>query len=165
MSSRLEYRHREYYDTTTATTLNLRTGPEVVASATVTVRATERSIVDASLFGGRSDAEVGYYSRTVIGAEASVTRAFRPPVGDGKRPWRATLRAGALSRDYDDPDPLIDAAQSQNDAELFARGTLNIPIKNGFGIVISAGVRDRRSNYPTQDFTNYSSSVGVTKAF
>lgn len=165
VSSRLEYRHREYYNTATATTLNLRTGSEVSASAAVTVRATERTTLNASVFGDRTDAEVGFYSHTEIGAAASVTRAFRPPMGEGARLWRATLQAGALTREYDAPDLLINLTQSQDDTELWARGTLNIPIKNGFGIAISAGVRDRQSNYPTQDFTNYSGSVGVTKAF
>ena len=165
LSSRLEYRHREYYDREFATTLHERTGPEILAATTLTVRTTPKTIVNASVFGDRTDTEAGYYSHTEIGAAASVTRAFRPLVGEGKLPWTFTTQVGALTRDYDDPDPLINALQSQDDTELWARGTVNVPMQNGFGISISAGVRDRQSNYPTQDYTNWSTSVGLTKAF
>ncbi len=165
VSSRLEYRHREYYDREGATTLHERTGSEVLAATTLTVRTTPKTIVNASLFGDRTDAQAGYYSHTEIGAAASVTRTFRPLIGEGKSPWTFTAQVGALIRNYDDPDPLINALASQADTELWARGTLNIPMKNRFGISISAGVRDRQSNYPTQDYTNWSTSVGLTKAF
>jgi hypothetical protein len=80
-------------------------------------------------------------------------------------PWTVAINTGALFRNFDDPDPVIDPNLTENDWEAFVGGGLTIPVREDVALITEMEYRYADSNYETRKYDNFSISVSVAKSF
>jgi hypothetical protein len=93
------------------------------------------------------------------------TVLFHNPIAADSYPWAFNIGGGYIYREYDAPDPTIDAGNSEKEDEYWVSGALNIPVQEWLAIVPQAEYRDRESNYPTRDFEAVTLSLGLFARF
>jgi tetratricopeptide (TPR) repeat protein len=136
------------------TTLSTGIGPRVFLSLTgqsrfVDARADYKSFIE---FGGSARA-------------AYLFEGLRSGWFADDQPWQVSLSGGALARDYRDPDPQIDASESEEDRVLWGEIGLSVPFDHDISGFITGQITDQWSNYDTRDYTNGIITVGLTKRF
>ncbi len=93
------------------------------------------------------------------------TVLFDSPISEKQGVWAATLTFGGTFREYDAPDPVINAAANQSDNELFGKIALEVPLKYDWSFLAEAEYRDVSSNYDTREHDNLSAAFSVIKRF
>ncbi len=160
-----EYRREQYINSTLRPTSSLRTGNRVTGLGSVQQQLSDRFSVFATVQGERDVTEVGYLNEWAWGGSAGWMLAFDSPNPSQAEKWKLGISGGYLRRNYDDPDLTISVAQSEWDSEKYVLGTLDVPIKNGWGIEAQSGVRKVNSNYPTRAYQNIQGSIAMSKRF
>ena len=110
----------------------------------------------------RSISQANYLSFTEIGIQVGTAIAFMSPI-KGEQKWIFGGSLGLLYRDYDAPDPLVNATQSEADWEYVAQASLNIPIKNNLSLLAEFDYRYVDSNYPTREHNNVGTTLSLVK--
>ncbi len=116
------------------------------------------------VFATRRDAETGYLSSTEVGGSVSGTYRHAALIGDGPA-WIIGLEAAVAGRAYDDPDTMINSAESQRDTEFSLNLRQITPFNEHVALVTEAGYRKVWSNYDIKAFDNISLSIGIQAAF
>jgi hypothetical protein len=160
-----EYRHRWFNDTDARPTSSLRTGHEYRGAAGITYLLTPNVRLWAGGRLVREDVEAGFYDNWEYGGLASATVLFESPLPSLQYPWALNIGGGYLWRDYDEPDPTINALASEEDEEYWVNGALNIPLLEWLALVPQAEYRVQSSNYPTRDFDVLTLAVGLYAKF
>lgn len=161
----LEYRYRGYRDSDGAPTASDRDGDEVRAYAAAAVVVAPDMALSGSAYIQRVSADRDYLAYTEGGFSAGPRYSFASPFGDDRGAWTASLNAGALFRDYDDPDPLIDLTQDEHDWEAFVGGGLTVPIMDRVALLGETEYRHVDSNYSTRNHDNVSVTLSVARSF
>ena len=73
--------------------------------------------------------------------------------------------AGMLHREFDGPDPVINAAEAETDTHLFVGADLLVPLKDDWGLLAETEYLNADSNYPTAKFDDFSISLSIVKSF
>ena len=160
-----EYRHRWFHDTDDRPTSSLRTGNEYRAVAAINYLLNSKVRIFAAGRLTREDVEAGFYDNWEYGGLAGATVLFDSPLPALEYPWALNVGGGYLWRDYDDPDPTINAQESENDKEYWINGALNIPLREWLALMPQVEYRNQSSNYPTRDYDVLTISVGLYAKF
>ncbi|MEL6502872.1 MAG: surface lipoprotein assembly modifier [Pseudomonadota bacterium] len=160
-----EYRRRIFQDTTNAPTGSNRTGDEYRLGAFGSYIVNPNLMISGGIQHQWSTAELDFlaYSETTV--FAGPTYAFASPLDESAKAWTASLHLGATLRRYDAPDPVINAAEEQNDNEFFVRTSLTIPIHDEWALLGEAEYRNINSNYDTRKHDNATVTLSAVKKF
>jgi tetratricopeptide (TPR) repeat protein len=161
----LEYRHKEYENSDTSPTATLRNGDELRAYATGTHIISPNLLVSGSAYVQRVWAQAGYLTYTEGGFAIGPRYSFASPVNEDMGAWIVSLTAGAIFREYDDPDPIISVTTAESDWEAFVGGGVTIPLRQRLALIAEAEFRHVESNYDTRNFDNFSISFSLAQGF
>jgi hypothetical protein len=164
-SVRSEYRHEEYYDSPRRPTASDRTGERYRGTTSLQHQLTSRFEIFTALEGEIRDADADYQSSWEVGGLLGGSLAIPSPVEKQNDPWVLVVTGGYLYRDYDEPDPTINAQESEIDEEAFVQGILTVPISDGWALQAAGGYRNIDSNYDTKKFDNINASLAAVKQF
>jgi tetratricopeptide (TPR) repeat protein len=164
-SLRSEYRREEYFDSPTRPTSSDRSGDLYRGQTTLQHQLTSRFAVFSAVTGEIRDAREDYLSSWEVGGALGGSLSLPSPVPQQDEAWVLALTGGYLYRDFDEPDPAINALEAEVDEEAFVQGTLTVPIDDGWALQASGGYRNIDSNYDTRKFDNINASLGALKQF
>ena len=163
-SATLEYRHKWFNNSSTVPRATDRDGDEVrFETAYQRVLAPTRT-VNAAAGVTRSLARVGYLTYTELAVQAGSAVAFMSPI-EGEQQWILATSLGFVYRDYDSPDPLVNASESERDYEYIAQASLNIPVRNNLSLLAEVDYRYVDSNYPTREHNNFGTALSLVKVW
>ena len=156
-----EYRHRWFNDTNARPTASEREGDQF--TGLLAFRYLFSSSVSGTIAGrvAREETRRDYLDNWEYGAQGQFNVLFDAPVFMPPYPWAVSLNAGYLHRDYDDPDPIINAFASQKDDEYWIGGTLNMPVHQNIAVMPQVEYRKVDSNYPTRDYDAFTAMLGL----
>ena len=160
----LEYRYRDYHDSSVAPTADERDGSEIRAYMTANYILSQTMALFANGYVQHDFAEVDYLAYTEAGFFAGPSFAFSPLIGDGA-PWIFSPGAGFVYRKFEGPDPIISVDETEHDWELYVGADLTIPLQQDWALLAETEYRNSDSNYTTRDFDNFSLSLSVVKSF
>lgn len=163
-SASLQYRYEDYSNTKSRQTAELQTGNRFDGQLSWSHNLTEDLSLTARVLATRRDAETGYLSSTELGGALSATYRHAALIGNGPA-WIIGLEAAVAGRRYDDPDVMINAADSQRDTEFSLNLRQITPFTERVALVSEAGYRKVWSNYDIKAFDNVSLSIGIQAAF
>lgn len=161
----LEYRHKEYYDSDSSPTASLRNGDEIRTYGTVTHILSPSTVLYGNAYLLKAWADADYLAYLEGGFTVGPRYSFASPVDSERPPWIVALNTGALFRNFDDPDPMIDPTEAEKDWEAFVGGGLTIPIQPDLALLTELEYRYVDSNYDTRKYDNFSISFSVAKSF
>lgn len=161
----LEYRHKDYHDSDSSPTASLRDGDELRTFGTATYILSPSTVLYGNAYLQRVWTDANYLSYLEGGFTVGPRYSFASPVDSSKPAWTVALNTGALFRNYDDPDPVIDPTETEADWEAFVGGGLTIPVKPDFALITEMEYRYVDSNYDTRKYDNFSISFSVAKSF
>jgi len=165
IDAKFEWRYRWYYDTDEYPAVSDRTGSYLRFASTVSRQVSKAWRARVLLLADFEDARVDYDQSWEVGGGVGATYRFRSPFKQLPHLWSLDLEAGYINRQYAEPDPLIDAADSEFDHEGWLRGALNVPLKYDFSLALTGEFRRQYSNYDLSTYSNTSAMISVTKAF
>ena len=160
-----EYRHRWFNDTEENPTSSLRTGDEYRTRGELRYALTSNIQLAAGAGVSREDVNADFYDNWEFGGNAGATVLFANPIVADSYPWAFNLGGGYIYREFDDPDPTINAEEAEKDDEYWVSGALNIPVREWLAIVPQAEYRNRESNYETRAFEAVTLSLGLFTRF
>lgn len=161
----LEYRYRDYHESSVAPTADDRDGSEFRAYTTANFIVSPSVVLNGTAYVQRTDAEADYVSYTEAGLSASASFSFAAPFGLGAAPWIISPVAGVIHREYDENDPLYSADVEQLDNEAFVGANLVIPATEEWLLLVETEYRDVGSNYAIRNYDNFSVAFSVVKRF
>jgi tetratricopeptide (TPR) repeat protein len=164
LSASVQYRYEDYSNTKSRQTAALQTGDRFDAQLSWSHNVTEDFSLTGRLLATRREAETGYLSSTEIGGAVAGTYRHAALIGDGPA-WIIGLEAAVAGRGYDDPDTMINSAESQRDTEFSLNLRQITPFNERVALVTEAGYRKVWSNYDIKAFDNFSLSIGIQSAF
>ncbi len=156
-----EYRYRDFENSRERPTNDDRTGDEIRGIAGVTHVLSANVVIQAALRVTREDADAAYFDNWEYGGHGGATIFLPDLARDPVNPVAVNLNAGYLTRDYDDPDPIINARESQEDDEYWVNASVIIPILDWLSLVPQAEYRKVDSNYPTREYENFSVALAL----
>jgi tetratricopeptide (TPR) repeat protein len=165
ITSRHEYRREEYRDSDSHPNASDRDGDRFRGTTTLQHQLTERFAIFGVLDSERRFAERDYLSDWELGASIGGALSFASPLPAQADAWTLAVSGGYLHRRYDEPDPVIDVDDVEQDDEAFVQATLTVPVKSGWSLQAQSGYRNAMSNYDTRSFDNVHGSLAVVKAF
>ncbi|MDH4412061.1 MAG: tetratricopeptide repeat protein [Rhizobium sp.] len=164
LSASLQYRYEDFSNTKSRQTADLQSGNRFDGQLSWAHNVTEDFSLTGRILATRRDAEVGYLSATELGGAISGTYRHAALIGDGPA-WILGLEAAVVGRGYDDPDRMINAAESQRDTEFSLNLRQIVPFTERVALVSEAGYRKVWSNYDIKSFDNISLSIGIQSIF
>lgn len=164
LGAQLEYRYEDYNNTKSRQSAEDQTGDRFDGQLSYSRQVTEDFNLSARLLATRRIAESDYLSSTELGLGIGSAWRFEAPIGDGPA-WVLALDAGVSRRNYDGPDAMINAAESQQDTEFSLNLRQIVPFTERVALVAEAGYRKVWSNYDMKTFDNVSLSLGIQSSF
>ncbi len=165
IESKNEFRRRWYNDSITYSSVSDRNGYRLSSRLAYTYLLTGSVSLRSAVFGAMENTGTDYEDYYELGASVGLRKRFASPVKALERPWSVDLDGGYLGRWYDAPDPVINAAETQTDDELWVRTALTVPLAEDWAVMLSGEYRRAISNYPTDDYANGSVTASVMKKF
>jgi tetratricopeptide (TPR) repeat protein len=165
LDARLETRWRDFEDNSNLPTNSLRTGAQTRFGATYSYYLTPALVLTTQGYAQREDAKAGFYADWEVAFSAGFAWTFNNPLWAGKYPWTFQWGAGAIHREYDDPDPTINPLTPETDRVFWTRGALVLPVGATWSLVPQVEYRDQESNYDLRAFDDLTALVGVQKRF
>jgi tetratricopeptide (TPR) repeat protein len=165
LDARLETRDRQFNDTSNLPTNSLRTGPQTRLGATYSYYLTPGFVITTQGYAQREDVKADFYSDWEMAFSAGFAWTFNNPFWQAKYPWTFQFGAGAIRRNYDDPDPTINPNVAETDKVFWTRGALVLPVAETWALVPQIEYRDQNSNYDLYAFTDLTALIGVQKRF
>jgi len=164
--ARLEYRYRWYENTSDLPYNNWRTGDEIRASGLVSYLVTSDLVVSGGARLARYDVDADFYSGWEFGFEANATQTFRSPLPAlAPDDWAVGANVLYIRRDYDEPDPTINAADAEWDNFVSVTGSLTVPVSEHFAVAPQVQYQNQDSNYPLQQFETWTIFLGLAARF
>jgi tetratricopeptide (TPR) repeat protein len=161
----LEYRHEMFQNSATRPTASLRTGHRVTGSSALQYKVSDDVTLFGVLMGERRIAQVGFQSLWEFGVTGGVVFDFASPIQHFEQDWSLILSASYFHRQFDAPDPLINAALAQVDDDIQLSAALTVPLDDDWSLQGAVSYRAVESNYGLSDMTNFSVTAGVLKEF
>ena len=165
LDARFETRDRQFNDTSDLPTNSLRTGWQTRFGATYSYYLTPGFVITTQGYAQREAAAADFYADWEMAVSGGFAWTFNNPLRQAQYPWTFQFGAGAIRRNYDDPDPTINANESEVDKVWWTRGALVLPVAETWALVPQVEYRDQQSNYDIYAFTDLSALVGVQKRF
>jgi hypothetical protein len=165
LDARVETRWRDFEDNSDLPTNSLRTGAQTRFGTTYSYYLTPALVLTTQGYAQREDAKAGFYADWEIAFSAGFAWTFNNPLWAGKYPWTFQIGAGAIRRDYDDPDPTINPIDPETDRIFWTRGALVLPFGATWALVPQVEYRDQESNYDIRAFDDLTALLGVQKRF
>lgn len=165
VNAKVEWRNRWYNDTAEYPTVSDRNGAYLRFASTVSRQVTKALRARVLALADFEEAKVNSQQSWEVGGGIGATYRFRSPVKQLPSLWSVDLEAGYIFREYAEPDPLIDAENSQFDHEGWVRGALNVPLKYDFSVGVTGEFRRQYSNYDLSTYNNASAMFSVMKTF
>jgi tetratricopeptide (TPR) repeat protein len=162
--AQVEYRYEDYNNTKSRLTAENQTGDRIDGQLSYSRQVTEDFNLSARLLATRRSAEEDYLSSTELGLGIGSALRFASPVGDGPA-WVLALDTAVARRNYDGPDAMINADESQQDTEFSINLRQIVPFNDRVALVAEAGYRKVWSNYDIKTFDNISVSLGIQTSF
>lgn len=159
--SRFEYRHRWYDDQANYPNASDRTGDKY--SGMVAYRHFFTPDVSGTVAGrfAREETRRNFLDNWEYGVQGSLNVVFDGPGPLPDYPWAVNLSGGYLHRDFDAPDPNINAQAKQKDDEYWVSGRLSVPVHKNVAIMPLVEYRVVDSNYKTNDYDNFTAMLGL----
>ncbi|TPP10238.1 tetratricopeptide repeat protein [Rhizobium glycinendophyticum] len=164
IGAQVEYRYEDYNNTKSRKTAEYQTGDRFDGQLSYSRQVTEDFNLSARLLATRRSAEAEYLSSTEVGLGLGSAWRFASPVGEGPA-WVLALDSGLSRRNYDAPDAMINANESQQDTEFSVNLRQIVPFNEHVALVAEAGYRKVWSNYDIKTFDNISVSFGIQSSF
>ena len=165
IDARIESRWRDFENSSDLPFNSDRTGAQTRFGATYSYYMTPAFVVTTQLYGQRENAEVGYWSDWEIAFSGGFAWTFNNPLWQARFPWTLQVGGGVIRRDYDDPDPIIDPNEAEEDTVWWTRGALVLPVAETWALVPQVEYRDQQSNYDIRRYDDLMALVGVQKRF
>jgi tetratricopeptide (TPR) repeat protein len=165
LDARVETRWRDFENSSNIPTTSLRTGEQTRFGPTYSYYLTPALVLTTQGYAQREDAKAGFYTDWEIAFSGGFAWTFNNPLWKAKSPWTFQWGAGAIRRDYDDPDPTINPIDPETDRTFWTRGALVLPIAETWALVPQVEYRDQRSNYDIYEFDDLTALLGVQKRF
>jgi tetratricopeptide (TPR) repeat protein len=165
LDARVETRWRDFENSSNIPTNSLRTGEQTRFGTTYSYYLTPALVLTTQGYAQREDAKAGFYTDWEIAFSGGFAWTFNNPLWKAKSPWTFQWGAGAIRRDYDDPDPTINPIDPETDRTFWTRGALVLPIAETWALVPQVEYRDQRSNYDIYEFDDLTALLGVQKRF
>lgn len=162
--AQIEYRYEDYNNTKSRRTAEKQTGDRFDGQLSYSRQVTEDFNLSARLLATQRSAEADYLSSTEVGLGLGSAWRFASPVGDGPA-WVLALDTAVSRRNYDGPDAMINADESQQDTEFSINLRQIVPFTEHVALVAEAGYRKVWSNYDIKTFDNISVSLGIQSSF
>lgn len=159
---RLETRVREFNDTTEQPNNSLRDGPQTRGIAGYSYSVTPNLVVSLQGVIQREAEDAAYFSNWEYSFTGGLAWGFRGPFG--YLPWSLQLGAGAIWRNFDEPDPTINPFP-EVDSQFWGRAALAIPVAPTWNLIPSLEYRSQTSNYDISNFNDLTAMVGLQKEF
>ena len=158
---RTEFRRQWFNNSATRPLASRRNGNEyrVLGQVAYQFSRDVRGMFDARL--SRKDRKVNFFDYWEYGVQAKFDWALTPTQMSKEHPWVLTARAGYVHRDYDGPDPTINATRTQQDDEFWLGATLKVPLNKSWAVMPKLEYRNVNSNNPLRDFDGFSATIGV----
>lgn len=165
LTAALEYRHKDYHDSDSSPTASLRDGDELRTFGTATYILSPNTLLYGNAYLQRAWADADYLSYLEGGFTVGPRYSFASPLDSSKPAWTVALNTGALFRNFDDPDPMINPDEAEEDWEAFVGGGLTIPFRPDVALITELEYRYVDSNYDTRKYDNFSISFSLAKSF
>jgi tetratricopeptide (TPR) repeat protein len=165
LDARIETRVREFNDTPELPTNSLRDGAQTRAGITYSYYTSPSVMLTAQGAVQREDVEAGFYSNWEIALSGGFGWTFANPVWNGPWPWTLQVGGGIILREYDEPDPIINLFEAEEDNIGWGRVALVMPFAETWSVVPQVEYRDQQSNYDTSAFDDLTAMVGLQKRF
>jgi hypothetical protein len=164
--ARLEYRHRWYQNSDDLPFNDWRTGDEIRASGFVSYLVSSDLVLTGGGRIARFDVDADFYSGWEFGIEASATQTFRSPLPAlAPDDWAIGANVLYIRRDFDDPDPTINASDAERDDYISVTGSLTVPVSEHFAVVPQLQYQNQDSNYPLEEFETWTIFLGLAARF
>lgn len=163
-SGKFEYRRKYFKNSTDTPRATDRDGHELRGQFILRHIVNPMLALNANATGVINRAARGYLSYMDYTIGAGPTVSFASPFKD-ESIWIFGASVGISQRKFDEPDPLININLKQQDLELFARTSLNIPIRNGYSFLAEAEYRNVDSNYALRKHDNFVGTVSFVKVW
>ena len=160
-----EYRHKDYFNSSSQPAAGSRDGDEIRSYAILTHILSPTLTFSGSAYVQKVWAEKSYLSYIEGGISGGPRISFASPLSDEMPKWTAALTLGAIYREYDGADPIIDPTAAEHDTELFVGGGLTVPLKNNMAVITEVEYRNVSSNYDTRDYDNFLVQLSLAKGF
>lgn len=160
-----EYRLESFQDSRQRERASDRTGDRFRLNGTLQHQLTDRLSIFAAVEGERRNADRGYLSDWEYGGSVGAALAFSSPFPTMALPWTGTLKTGVLRREFDEPDPIIDVLDAQEDDEFFVQGVLTAPVFETVAVQGVVGYRNVDSNYDLRAYDDFNVSLALIKSF
>ncbi len=165
IDGKVEYRRRWYNDTAEYPTVSDRNGSFLRLATTVSRTMSEALTFRALILADFEETKKEWTQSWEVGGGVGGTYRFASPIKKLPHTWSIDLEAGYIYREYQGPDPLVSATESQFDHEGWGRAGLSIPLRNDLALGFTGEVRRQFSNYDLGTYSNASALVSLTKAF
>ncbi|MCV0428970.1 MAG: hypothetical protein K5905_26245, partial [Roseibium sp.] len=165
VDSKIEWRRRWYNDTAEYPTVSDRNGSYLRLAATVTRVLSQTVSVRTLILADFEETKQEWTQSWEVGGGIGGTVQFDSPIEKLSLPWSLDLEAGYIYREYQGPDPLIDATAAQHDHEGWLRSGLSVPLRPDLAVGVTGEFRRQYSNYDLGTYSNASALVSLTKAF
>jgi tetratricopeptide (TPR) repeat protein len=147
LDARIETRDRQFENTPDLPTNTLRDGPQTRFGATYSYYLTPGLVLTTQGYAQREDVKAGFYSDWEMAFSGGIAWTFDNPLWQARYPWTLQVGAGAIRRNYDDPDPTINPSTPETDRVFWTRGALVLPVAETWALVPQVEYRDQESNY------------------
>jgi hypothetical protein len=164
IGAQIEYRYEDYNNTKSRQSAENQTGDRIDGQLSYSRQITEDFNLSARLLATRRTAEADYLSSMEVGLGFGSAWRFASPVGDGPA-WVLAFDTAVARRNYDGPDAMINADESQQDTEFSINLRQIVPFTERIALVAEAGYRKVWSNYDIKTFDNISVSIGIQSSF
>ncbi|MHA7773893.1 hypothetical protein [Roseibium sp. M-1] len=165
IDAKLEWRRRWYNDTAEYSTVSDRNGSYWRLAATLTRQLSQKITARALVLADFEEAKRPWTQSWEVGGGIGATIQFASPIGKLTLPWSLDLEAGYIYREYQGPDPLVDASAAQRDNEGWMRGGLSVPLRQDIALGFTGEFRRQYSTYDLGIYSNGSATLSLTKSF
>jgi len=165
LDARLETRYRKFNNTSVLPFNTLRDGAQTRLGATYSYYFTPGFVGTVQGYAQRENAKADFYSDWEVAFSGGFAWTFSNPLWQGRYPWTWQAGGGLIRRDYEDPDPTINAFEAERDDIWWARTALVLPVAETWALVPQVEYRDQRSNYDIRTFDDFITLLGVQKRF
>ncbi len=156
-------RQQLYLDSPARPNVSDRSGQDYSGSARYDNQVSKNVKLFARVDGDRTVAQMDYLSSWSATGSAGIVVTIAPSADSD--PWVFTLTGGATHKVADAPDPVVSMTDAEVQNNLFAVGTVTVPISNGVFFQGSASYTLAMSNYDMSNYDNIAVSMGLGKRF
>ncbi|MEP4769651.1 MAG: tetratricopeptide repeat protein [Roseibium sp.] len=164
-TAKFEWRKRWYNDTAAYPNVEDRNGNYLLFGSKISRQLTKALRARVLALADFEEAKDKSLQSWEVGGGVGMTYRFKSPIERLPHLWAVDLEAGYIHRKYDEPDPLVDASNSQYNHEGWFRAALNVPVKYDFSVGLTGEFRRQYSNYDLSSYSNASAMIAVMKAF